>query len=50
MLKISYQRELKSVWITVTKTWNFIISWREDWKYFGLSQYSGFGKYIGIKF
>lgn len=50
MLKISYQRDLKSIWIGLTKNCDFIISWRKDWKYFGLSQYSGFGKYIGIKF
>jgi len=50
MLKISYRRGLSAIWITVTKTWVIIISWRKDWKFCGVSQYSGFGKYIGIKF
>lgn len=50
MLRISYQRNLNAIWITIARNYDLIISWRKDWKFCGLSQHSGFGKYIGIKF
>lgn len=34
----------------INNNWEFGIYWRSDFKYIGFIQWSGFGKYIGIKF
>lgn len=32
------------------KRWQFGIWWREDWKFAGLVEDFGFGRYIGLTF
>lgn len=43
-------KTLKAVWITITKSWDFVVSWRKDWRFIGFVKDFGFGRYIGIKF
>lgn len=38
----------KAIWIG--KRWQLGIWWRKDWKFIGLVEDFGFGRYIGITF
>lgn len=38
----------KAIWLG--KRWQLGLWWRKDWKFFGLVENFGFGRYIGITF
>jgi len=49
-MKIYYLKAIKQFCVRFGKKWEFVVSARADWKFFGFVEYSGFGRYVGITF
>ena len=49
MKKIYWNKMLKQFGIR-GKKWNFVVSFRENWKFAGFVAGQGFGRYVGITF
>ena len=45
-----YLKALKQFCIRIGNNWEFVFSWRADWKFCGMVEANGFGRYIGITF
>ena len=49
MKRFHYFKSLKQISIRIGARWDFVVSWRSDWRFVGLVEGCGFGRYVGIK-